>query len=107
MSATNNAFRIECLLRHRGQLLGLVGQDQRVDERIEVAVHDHRQVIAGEADAMVGDARLGVVVGADLLAAVAAAHLGLAVGGLGRVLLVALDLLHPRLDDRHCQLLVL
>ena len=65
---------------------------QAVDQRVEVAFDDVRQVVQRQAlDAMVGDAALREVVGADALAAVAAADLQLArlrlrCGGLARAL---------------------
>ena len=54
---------------------------RRVHDLVEVAVQDLLEAVEGEADAVVGDAGLLEVVGADLLAAVAAAHLALAVAG--------------------------
>ena len=53
------------------QLFRLVGGDEGVDEFVEGAVHDAVDLIERQADAVVGDAALGEVVGADLLAAVA------------------------------------
>jgi hypothetical protein len=44
---------------------------QRADQFVEVAVDDGRQLVEGEVDAMIGDASLRVVVGADALAAIA------------------------------------
>ena len=42
--------------------------DERLDDDVEVAVHDVGEVVDGQADAVVGDAVLREVVGADLLA---------------------------------------
>jgi len=36
------------------QLLGLVVRDQRVDDRLELAIHYLLQLVDGEADAMIG-----------------------------------------------------
>ena len=49
-----------------------------------------------EADAVVGDSVLREVVGADLLAAIAATHHVAALGGLLGLLLLALDLIEAR-----------
>src|SRR5580693_2674573 len=52
--------------------LVLVGQ--RLDEQVEVAIEYALELMQREVDAVVGDARLREVVGADLLAAVTASH---------------------------------
>src|ERR1035438_4817348 len=54
--------------------LSLEVRDQRVDHGLDAAVHELRQLVRGEADAVIGDTVLREVVGADLLAAIAAAH---------------------------------
>src|SRR5215207_11633720 len=72
----------------RGQALGLVGHDQRVDEVIDLADHDVRDVVHGLADAVVRDAVLREVVRPHLVAAVAAADHRLARRGIGRPLLL-------------------
>src|SRR5215213_927052 len=69
-----------------GRALGLRGQLERLQQVAQVAVQHLRQRVRGEADAVVGDAALGEVVGADLGRAVAGAHLQPAVAralGLG------------------------
>src|SRR5207245_544275 len=53
----------------------LCGQAQRVDQLVELPVHHLGEVMRGEADAMVGDAVLREVVGADLLRPIARPHL--------------------------------
>src|SRR5271166_4784908 len=63
-------------LRLLFQLLRLIVRDQGVDHGLQLAVHEFRQLVRGVADAMVSDAVLRKVVGADLLAAVAGAHHG-------------------------------
>ena len=70
----------------------LVQFQKRVHEGIELALHDLIEVeilfpAAFAAQAVVGAAVLGEIVGADALAAVAAAHHGLAGAGHGGVLL--------------------
>ena len=55
--------------------------------------------IEGEADAVVGDAALGKIVGADALAAVAGAHLGPALLGDLALLLLLLQVKQPGLED--------
>ena len=57
----------------RVQQLGLVLGDQRVGQLEEIAVHDRRDLVEREIDAVIGDAALRKVVGADALGAVAAA----------------------------------
>src|SRR5215831_11780054 len=52
------------------QFLGLVMSGKRVDDLIQFAVHDEIQLVQGQADAMIGDAILRKVVGADLFAAI-------------------------------------
>ena len=48
--------------------------NQGVGDFFQVAVHHEIQFVQGEVDAVVGHAALGVVVGADAFAAVAAAN---------------------------------
>src|ERR1700688_5027675 len=52
--------------------LVLVGQ--RLDEQVEIAVEHALELMQREVDAVVGDARLRKVVGADLLAAITGPH---------------------------------
>ena len=54
---------------------------QGVDHRIEVAGDDVVELVEREVDAVVGQAVFGEIVGADPLAAVAGADLGLALVG--------------------------
>src|SRR5438445_163549 len=86
-------YQLLFLFHHRrrrsAEFLGLGARDQLVDKNVDVAVEHARQVIGRHANAVIGDARLGKVVGADLFAALAAADLRFAVGGLG---LLALEL---------------
>src|SRR5690242_2631961 len=81
--------------------LGLVVRAQRLDDLEEVAVHDRRQVVLGQADPVVGHAVLGEVVGPDLLGAVARADLGLAARSLAGELALALGLEDARAQDLH------
>src|SRR5205085_122747 len=90
----------------------LVQLEQGVDQRIEVALQDRVKIevllaSALTAQAMVGAAVLGEVVGADALRAVAAAHHALAGAGNGRVLLRLLALIKRRTQQRPRPLLVL
>src|SRR5688572_2447202 len=57
------------------ELLGLVFLLQRPEELVELSIHDLRQPVEGEIDAMVGHTALGKVIGADPLGAIAAADL--------------------------------
>src|SRR5690606_15885999 len=58
-----------------GQFFGLISGDQLVDKFVKLAVHHARQVIACQVDAVVGDAVLRKVIGADFLGAFACADL--------------------------------
>src|SRR5262245_33957265 len=57
------------------ELLRAVLLLERIDELVQVAVHHIRQLVEREVDAMVRDASLRKVVGADALRTVAASHL--------------------------------
>src|SRR5579871_164638 len=56
------------------QLARAVIGDERVDDLVHLAIHHEIELMEGESDAVVGDAVLREVVGADLLAAVAGAY---------------------------------
>src|SRR5436309_792584 len=62
------------------ELLGPLVRDQRLDNIGQVAGEDLLQPVDREADAMIGETVLLVVVGADLLAAAAGADLRSALG---------------------------
>ena len=55
--------------------LGGVCRGQCLNDGGDVAVHEAVQIIQGKSDAMIGHAGLGIIVGADLLAAIARADL--------------------------------
>src|SRR5262245_30055659 len=77
----------------RGELLGLVLGGERVEDLVQLAVHDAVDLVEREVDAVIGDAALREVVGADALGAVARADEALARrGGLRRLLLLLLVL---------------
>src|SRR5579875_3868088 len=57
------------------QAIGLVGGDQVIDELVQLAVEHALQIIASQADAVVGHAILGEVIGTNLLAAIAHLYL--------------------------------
>jgi len=54
-----------------GKFGGVFGHGEGIEEGLDIAVHEIGEVMGGVADAMVGDARLREVVGADFGAAVA------------------------------------
>src|SRR5690349_4833614 len=89
------------------ELLLHVGKLERVDHRLDVAVHHARQVVRGEADAMIGEAALRKVVGADLRRAVARAHLQLAHARAFGLLLRHAQVEQPRAQHFHGFQLVL
>ena len=59
------------MIDQSGQLVGLVFASQRIDQLIELTLHDFRQAIEGQVDTMVGDPTLREVVGTNTLAAIA------------------------------------
>ena len=66
------------------QQLGLMLGDQRVDDLAQrFAFHHLGQIVERQIDAVIGDAALREIVGADALGAVARADLILALGGAG------------------------
>src|SRR5215204_2819716 len=89
------------------ELLGLVVRDEGVDELVERALHDEVELVDGEADAVVADAVLLEVVGANLFGAVARAYHRAALAGLRLVLLLLLQLLEARAQHPHRLLAVL
>jgi len=58
-----------------------------VDEGVDIAFEGSGEVIEGEVDTVIGDAVLGVVVGADAFVAFAGADLGAAFGGVAGIFL--------------------
>ena len=62
------------------QLFSLLAGGKGIDYLVQIAVHDLFQIVDGQPDAMVGAAVLREVIGADLLTAVAGAHLPLTLG---------------------------
>ena len=72
-----------------------------VDDLVELAFHDRVEGVEGQVDAVVGQAVLREIVGADALGAVAGADLRLAFGGQLVVLLLALEGQQPGAEDAH------
>ena len=80
----------------RRQQLGLMLGHQRVDDLAErLALDDLRQLVEREIDAVVADAPLRKIVGADALGAVAGADLAAALGGARGIELLALGVVEP------------
>src|SRR5258708_5534995 len=75
---------------------GLVIRGESADDCVQSSFHYLIKLVQSEADAMVGDAVLGEVVGADLFAAVAAAHHAASFGADLFALLFQLQLIEPR-----------
>lgn len=70
-------FEARPIYLHRRTLLqplGVFGDAELFDEFADAAFHHGGQVVYPQADAVVGDAALGVVVGADFVGAVATTH---------------------------------
>ena len=59
------------------ETFGIFGNLQRIDDTLDVSVHEGREVIDGIADTMVGDTALRVVIGTDLGTTVAGRDHGL------------------------------
>src|SRR5512135_1445801 len=78
------------------QPFGLVVLDQVREQFSDVAVEHVREAVRGEIDAMVGDAVLREVVGADLLRPLAGPHLAAPVLGDRFLLLLHLDFVEAR-----------
>src|SRR5690606_7964163 len=85
------------LLEELGLEVGAAGRN----ELVEITGHHRIQVVPGEADAVIGQAVLGEVVGAHLLAAVAASHLPAAHRIALALLLLLLELEEPRAEHPH------
>src|SRR5260370_29052843 len=78
------------------QLGGAVGGGERVDDLVErFARHHLVDLVERQVDAVVGDATLREIVGADALGAVAAADLALPIGGARRGERLTLHLIEP------------
>ena len=70
---------------------GLEVRGERVEDFAEIAVHDEVEPVQRQTDAVIGDAILGIVVGADLFAAIAGADHGTAFVGQRLLLLLQLQ----------------
>ncbi len=68
---------------------------------VQVAVHDARQVVDGQADPVVGDPVLREVVGPDLVRAVARPDHRPPGRRVGRALLLLLEVVQPRAQHGH------
>lgn len=77
-----------------------------VENQVRLALHQLRQVEGTDVVAVIGDAVLRKVVGADSLAAVAGADLGAFVGGLLAGLFLLFVLQHPGVQNAQRDLLV-
>src|SRR5690242_8674595 len=83
------------------QPVRLVGHVERVDQLVEVALQDPRQVVDRQPDPVVGDPVLRVVVGPDLLGPISAADHRLPRRAVGLPLLRQLQVVEPR--PQHAQ----
>src|SRR5690606_36223633 len=88
-------------LPQRCQLVRLVLVHQRIDDFIEFALHNLFELVERQVDAVIGDAALREIVGADALGAIAGTHqLAARLALLGR-LPFALGVQQPCLQQRH------
>ena len=74
---------------------------QRLNQRVEVAVNEAGQIVERDFDAVVGDAVLREIVGADFFAAVAGADLLFAVRGVFGIFLGDFRFEQPRAQHGH------
>ena len=83
------------------QALGFEVRDERVDERASLPSIDFGELVQGETDAVIGDAVLRKIVGADFFGAVAGLDLAAALGGEELVLLFLLHFVEAGAKDAH------
>ena len=89
-----------------GEALGHFGFLQAAGEFREIAGHHACQIVRGQSDPVVGDARLREVVSADFLGAVAGAYQRAAMGGIRLLLVAELLLVEFGTEDLQGELLV-
>src|SRR5579883_346157 len=75
--------------------------DKAIDDGCEFAVHDVRELVNGQADTVIGNAVLRVVVGTDFLGAVAGLNLAAPLGGDGGLLLFEFQFVESRTQNAH------
>src|ERR1700734_1834970 len=78
------------------QLLALIVVGERREQRVQPAFHYQIELVQGQADAMIGDAILREVVGADFFATIARTHHALPLGADRLLLLFEFDFVEPR-----------
>src|ERR1700728_2978178 len=93
-------------LRLTFQALRIEVRDQRIDHRLQLPFHNLRQLMNRQTDAVIRQPVLRKVVRPNLLAAIAAAHLLLALLRQRRLLLLHLHLVEPRSQHAHAFLAV-
>src|SRR5437868_14342289 len=76
----SRGFGVPCFLSlrissNRFETLGVIKDDQRIDDAIQIAVEDARQVREVLPDPVIGDSVLRVIIGSDLLGPLAGADL--------------------------------
>ena len=74
-----------CVTLARLELFRLISSNERVNQLVEIAVHDRVDLIERQPDAVVGDSALREIVGADALVAHAGTDLAAALAGDGGV----------------------
>src|SRR4029077_2608368 len=77
------------------ELFGLVIRGERFENGVELSIHNEIQLMERQADAVIGDAVLREVVGANFLAAVAAASLSAPLRSQRCLLLFQLQFVQP------------
>src|ERR1700731_3115708 len=77
-------------ISQRRQQLGLMLADQRMNQLVQIAIHNMVELVERQVDTVIGHPALREVVGADPLGAIARTHQALACGGFLGVLLLRL-----------------
>ena len=83
------------------ELFRLVVRDERVNNWLQLAVHDLAELMQRQSDAVISYAILREVVGADFLAAIAAADHGFALFGQRLLLLLHLHFVEAGAQHAH------
>src|SRR6266702_5213097 len=83
------------------EAFGFIVRDEAVDERGEFSIHHVGELVERQADAMIGHAVLGEIVGADFFGAVAGLDLPAALGGESRLTFFLLLFVQARAKNAH------
>ena len=90
-----------CLGQFLFEAFGFVVSHEAIDEGSELAIHDFGELVDGQADAVIGDAVLRIIVRANFLGAVTGFDLAAALGADGGLLLFEFHFVETRAQDAH------